>query len=108
MLIPSDSMESRDSRAALDLAFSCLRYQSHLEELLIESGFFHGAPLGDDLNSLVLVMLWEFLQRKFIARGTRSKSQLGDRIEEVQEVEMHLEKVKGFSIFKNQNFCSSR
>lgn len=88
----SDSMESRDSRAALDLAFSCLRYQKHLEELLMESGFFSHAPLPDEYNSLVLVMLWEFLQRKFIARGTRSKSQLGDRIENVHEVEMHLEK----------------
>jgi len=64
-----------------------------LEELLIESGFFHGAPLPDDLNSLVLVMLWEFLQRKFIARGTRSKSSLGQRNEEVAEVEGCLEKV---------------
>lgn len=85
-------MESREARLSLNYAFSCLRYQKHLEELLIESGFLHGAPLPDELNSLVLVMLWEFVERKFISRGSRSKSQLGDRIEEVLEVETNLEK----------------
>jgi hypothetical protein len=40
-----------------------------------------------------MVMLWDFSQRKFVKRGTRSKSKLGDRIEEVEEVELNLEKV---------------
>jgi len=77
-------------RIAFDLAFSCLRYRTHLEELLIESGFLGGAPLGDDLNTLVIVMLWDFVKRKFVSRGTRSKLQLGNRIEEVEEVETQL------------------
>lgn len=77
-------------RIAFDLAFSCLRYRTHLEELLIESGFLGGAPLGDDLNTLVIVMLWDFVKRKFVSRGTRSKLQLGQRIEEVEEVETQL------------------
>ena len=94
-------MESREARLSLNYAFSCLRYQKHLEELLIESGFLHGAPLPDELNSLVLVMLWEFVERKFVSRGSRSKSQLGDRIEEVLEVETNLEKV--FFIISNVN-----
>jgi len=89
-LTSQTSFESREMRIAFDLAFSCLRYRTHLEELLIESGFLGGAPLGDDLNTLVIVMLWDFVKRKFVCRGTRSKLQLGNRIEEVEEVETQL------------------
>ena len=60
--------------------------------MLIESGFSDGAPIPDELNSLVIVMLWELTERRFQLRGTRSKSNLGNRVEEVQEVEKHLDK----------------
>ena len=92
-MVSNGSFESREARLALDFAFSCFRYQSHLEELLVESGFFDASMIPEDLNALVLVMLWEFIQRKFVSRGTRSKAQLGDRIEEVEEVEKSLDKV---------------
>ena len=71
---------------------SAYRFVSRLEEILIESGFSDGAPIPDELNSLVVVMLWELAERRFLLRGTRSKSALGPRIEEVSEVEKHLDK----------------
>ena len=60
--------------------------------MLIESGFSDGAPIPDELNSLVIVMLWELTERRFQLRGSRSKANLGNRIEEVTEVEKHLDK----------------
>ena len=66
---------------------------NRLEEILIDSGFSDGAPIPDELNSLVVVMLFELTQRRFIIRGTRSKAALGPRMEEVEEVERHLDKV---------------
>ena len=72
--------------------FSAYRFVTRLEEILIESGFSDGAPIPDELNSLVVVMLWELAERRFLLRGTRSKSALGTRVEEVQEVEKHLDK----------------
>lgn len=87
-----DQLTTANQRLVLNLAFSAYRFVSRLEEILIESGFSDGAPIPDELNSLVVVMLWELAERRFLLRGTRSKSALGPRIEEVSEVEKHLDK----------------
>ena len=62
--------------ALTDVFFSAYRFVTRLEEILIESGFSDGAPIPDELNSLVVVMLWELAERRFLLRGTRSKSAL--------------------------------
>merc|ERR1712168_968285 len=87
-----DVLTTSQQRAVLNLAFSAYRFVTRLEEMLIESGFSDGAPIPDELNSLVIVMLWELAERRFQLRGTRSKANQGDRIEEVSEVEKHLDK----------------
>jgi len=87
-----DALSTSNKRIVLDLAFSAYRFLNRLEEILIDSGFSDGAPIPDELNSLVVVMLFELTQRRFIIRGTRSKAALGPRMEEVEEVERHLDK----------------
>lgn len=87
-----DALSTSNKRIVLDLAFSAYRFLNRLEEILIDSGFSDGAPIPDELNSLAVVMLFELTQRRFIIRGTRSKAALGPRMEEVEEVERHLDK----------------
>lgn len=87
-----EALSTSNKRTVLDMAFSAYRFLDRLEEILIDSGFSDGAPIPDELNSLVVVMLFELTQRRFIIRGTRSKAALGPRLEEVEEVERHLDK----------------
>ena len=95
-----DALSTSNKRIVLDLAFSAYRFLNRLEEILIDSGFSDGAPIPDELNSLVVVMLFELTQRRFIIRGTRSKAALGPRMEEVEEVERHLDKVNSRTSLK--------
>jgi len=87
-----EALSTSNKRTVLDLAFSAYRFLDRLEEILIDSGFSDGAPIPDELNSLAVVMLFELTQRRFIIRGSRSKAALGPRLEEVEEVERHLDK----------------
>ncbi|XP_043294706.1 putative methyltransferase NSUN7 [Cervus canadensis] len=68
--LPS-STESKDEsfqRLSYELAFSALKYQDILETILIDSYIFPSTTIPHHLNSLIIVMLYDFQDRKFQAR----------------------------------------
>nr|XP_023646542.1 putative methyltransferase NSUN7 isoform X1 [Paramormyrops kingsleyae]XP_023646551.1 putative methyltransferase NSUN7 isoform X1 [Paramormyrops kingsleyae]XP_023646557.1 putative methyltransferase NSUN7 isoform X1 [Paramormyrops kingsleyae] len=54
--------------SAYELAFNTLKYQDLLEDMMIDSCLYLSQSLPDDLMSLVLVMLFDFQDRKFLPR----------------------------------------
>uniref|UniRef100_A0A8C5YAH3 NOP2/Sun RNA methyltransferase family member 7 n=2 Tax=Microcebus murinus TaxID=30608 RepID=A0A8C5YAH3_MICMU len=86
--------ESEDEsfrRLSYELAFSALKYQDILETILIDSYIFPSTTIPDHLSSLVIVMLYDFQNRKF---QTRDLSDNEESISEVQEVENLLNSFK--------------
>uniref|UniRef100_A0A8D2B2N0 NOP2/Sun RNA methyltransferase family member 7 n=1 Tax=Sciurus vulgaris TaxID=55149 RepID=A0A8D2B2N0_SCIVU len=86
--------ESEDEtlqRLAYELAFSTLKYQDILETMLIDSYIFPSTKIPDHLSSLIIVMLYDFQDRKF---QTRVLPDNEESILEVQEVENLLNSFK--------------
>ncbi|TKC38066.1 hypothetical protein EI555_019341 [Monodon monoceros] len=84
--LPS-STESEDEsfqRLSYELAFSALKFQDILETILIDSYIFPSTIIPDHLNSLIIVMLYDFQDRKFQARLLSDNE---ESIAEVLEVE---------------------
>nr|XP_003471595.1 putative methyltransferase NSUN7 [Cavia porcellus] len=81
------SLQSEDEtfrRLSYELAFSTLKYQDILETILIDSYLFPSTTIPHHLNSLIIVMLYDFQDRKF---QTRVLPDNEESISEVQEVE---------------------
>ncbi|XP_004849873.1 putative methyltransferase NSUN7 isoform X4 [Heterocephalus glaber] len=81
------SAQSEDEtfrRLSYELAFSALKYQDILETILTDSYIFPSTTIPDHLSSLIIVMLYDFQDRKF---QTRVLSENEEFISEVQEVE---------------------
>ncbi|EDL37767.1 NOL1/NOP2/Sun domain family, member 7, isoform CRA_d, partial [Mus musculus] len=85
-LQPSSSRSEDESfqRLSYELAFSTLKYQDILESILIDSYIFSSTTIASQLNSLIIVMLYDFQDRKF---QPRILSENEETIPEVQEVE---------------------
>uniref|UniRef100_A0A8C3X3M8 NOP2/Sun RNA methyltransferase family member 7 n=1 Tax=Catagonus wagneri TaxID=51154 RepID=A0A8C3X3M8_9CETA len=86
--------ESEDEflqRLSYELAFSVLKYQDILETMLIDSCIFPNTTIPDHLNSLIIVMLYDFQDRKFQARLLSDNQ---ESIAEVLEVESLLNSFK--------------
>uniref|UniRef100_A0A7N5JU95 NOP2/Sun RNA methyltransferase family member 7 n=1 Tax=Ailuropoda melanoleuca TaxID=9646 RepID=A0A7N5JU95_AILME len=71
-------------RSSYELAFSALKFQDILETILIDSSIFPSTTIPEHLNSLIIVMLYDFQDRKFQARLFSDNE---EPIAEVQEVE---------------------
>ncbi|KAE8629439.1 hypothetical protein XENTR_v10000488 [Xenopus tropicalis] len=80
----SSLRDEKYQRWAYELAFNTLKYQDLLETILLDSGFYHSQPLPDEMTSLVMVMLYDFQDRKF---QPRCLAHTVETIEEVTEVE---------------------
>ncbi|KAL4842979.1 hypothetical protein H8958_000743 [Nasalis larvatus] len=80
----SESEDQSFQRLSYELAFSALKYQDILETILIDSCIFPSTTIPDHLSSLIIVMLYDFQDRKF---QTRVLSDNEESISEVQEVE---------------------
>ncbi|KAK1792549.1 hypothetical protein P4O66_012487 [Electrophorus voltai] len=64
--VPADGSDAeRNELRAYQLAFSALKYQELLEGILIDSCFNSCQQMPDDLTALVVVMLYDFQDRKF-------------------------------------------
>ncbi|XP_075400517.1 putative methyltransferase NSUN7 [Tenrec ecaudatus] len=87
----SESEDEASQRTAYELAFSALKYQDILESILIDSYIFPSTTIPDHLSSLILVMLYDFQERKF---QPRLLSDSEDVISEVEEVENLLNSFK--------------
>ncbi|KAB1281848.1 putative methyltransferase NSUN7 [Camelus dromedarius] len=81
-------------RLSYELAFSALKYQDILESILIDSYIFPSTTIPDHLNSLIIVMLYDFQDRKFQGRLLSDNE---ESIAEVLEVENLLNSLHGES-----------
>ncbi|XP_036798750.1 putative methyltransferase NSUN7 isoform X1 [Oncorhynchus mykiss] len=70
-------------RSSYELAFNTLKYQELLEDIMIDSCFYLSQPMPDDQMSLVVVMLYDFQDRKFLPRECQGE----ELVQEVREVE---------------------
>ncbi|NXV76216.1 NSUN7 methyltransferase, partial [Atlantisia rogersi] len=84
-LLPSKDGYSQ--RVSYELAFSALKYQDLLEEILLDSCVYPCYSIPDDLTSLLVVMLYDLQDRKFRAREIFDEE---EPIAEVQTVERYL------------------
>ncbi|XP_045689973.1 putative methyltransferase NSUN7 [Phyllostomus hastatus] len=87
----SESEDESFQRSSYELAFSALKYQDILETILIDSCIIPSTTIPDHLNSLIIVMLYDFQDRKFQARLLADHE---ESIAEVQEVENLLNSFK--------------
>ncbi|NXT83965.1 NSUN7 methyltransferase, partial [Zapornia atra] len=83
-LLPSKDEYSQ--RVSYELAFSALKYQDLLEEILLDSCVYPCNSIPDDLTSLLVVMLYDLQDRKFRTREICEE----EPIAEVQTVERYL------------------
>ncbi|XP_073747662.1 putative methyltransferase NSUN7 isoform X2 [Callorhinus ursinus] len=86
--------ESEDEalqRSSYELAFNALKFQDILETMLIDSYILPSTTIPDHLSSLIIVMLYDFQERKFQARLFSDNE---EPIAEVQEVENLLNSFK--------------
>ncbi|KAJ7326684.1 hypothetical protein JRQ81_016443 [Phrynocephalus forsythii] len=82
-----DFKDEQFQRLSYELAFSALKYQDVLENILIDSGIYPIQSMSDELTSLVVVMLYDLQERKFEARCVNDDEA---PIGVVQEVEQYL------------------
>lgn len=87
----SQSEDEAFQRSSYELAFSALKYQDILETILIDSTIFPSTKIPDHLSSLIIVMLYDFQDRKFQPRAFPDNE---ESISDVQEVETLLNSCK--------------
>ncbi|XP_069386869.1 putative methyltransferase NSUN7 [Paralichthys olivaceus] len=80
-------------RRAYQLAFNTLKYQDLLEDIITDSCFHTSQQISADLLPLVMVMLFDFQDRKFMLREQTTKEQ-EEPLQEVRELERSLYKRK--------------
>ncbi|CAM5141512.1 unnamed protein product [Natator depressus] len=88
-LVPSlpDFKDECSQRSSYELAFSALKYQDLLENILLDSCFYPCQSIPDELTSLIVVMLYDLQDRKFQARQISEEE---ESIPEVRDVERYL------------------
>ncbi|NXN94475.1 NSUN7 methyltransferase, partial [Rhinopomastus cyanomelas] len=74
-------------RVSCELAFSALKHQDVLEEILLDSCAYPCQSILDELTSLLVVMLYDLQDRKFQARQIFNEE---EPVAEVRKVEHHL------------------
>uniref|UniRef100_A0A8C5PUL4 NOP2/Sun RNA methyltransferase family member 7 n=1 Tax=Leptobrachium leishanense TaxID=445787 RepID=A0A8C5PUL4_9ANUR len=81
-----DFHDEKSQRWSYELAFSALKYQDLLENIMVDSGFYHSLPLPDELTSLVVVMLYDFQDRKFLPRYAYPDEEINEEVREVEKL----------------------
>ncbi|XP_056112867.1 putative methyltransferase NSUN7 [Rhinichthys klamathensis goyatoka] len=89
----SDANTKQNEHWAYELAFNTLKYQDLLEEILTDSYFYRSQQMPDDLMALVMVVLYDLLDRKFEPREPIKRVEEG-LIKEVRQVEDSLYRFK--------------
>ncbi|NXX41353.1 NSUN7 methyltransferase, partial [Tricholaema leucomelas] len=79
--------DEHSQRAAYELAFSALKYQDLLEEILLDSCVYPCPSIPDELTSLLVVMLYDLQDRKFEPRQVFDEE---EPVAEVQKIEHYL------------------
>ncbi|NXH50095.1 NSUN5 methyltransferase, partial [Dicaeum eximium] len=79
--------DEHSRRVSYELAFSALKYQDLLEEILLDSKVYPCYSIPDELTSLLVVMLYDLQDGKFKKRKIFPEEEL---VAEVQEIEHYL------------------
>ncbi|XP_069487864.1 putative methyltransferase NSUN7 isoform X2 [Ambystoma mexicanum] len=79
--------DERNQRCSYKLAFNALKYQELLENILLDSGVYPSESLSNDVTCLLVVMLYDFQDRKFQPRLVPDTDEF---IAEVREIENYL------------------
>ncbi|NWU74807.1 NSUN7 methyltransferase, partial [Onychorhynchus coronatus] len=79
--------DEHSRRVSYELAFSALKYQDLLEEILLDSGVYPCQSIPDELTSLLVVMLYDLQDQKFEARKSFDEE---EPVEEVKEIGHYL------------------
>ncbi|XP_077380742.1 putative methyltransferase NSUN7 [Festucalex cinctus] len=88
-----ESGDKNTEQQALQLAFSTLKYQDLLEEMMMDSRFHTSQHIPHDLLPLAMVMLCDFRDRSFMPRE-RSPNEEDKPEQEVRDLESKLHKCK--------------
>ncbi|XP_036372508.1 putative methyltransferase NSUN7 [Megalops cyprinoides] len=88
-----EAREEATQRAAYELTFNALKYQDLLEDIMVDSCFYVSQSLPEDLMSLAVVMLYDFMDRKFLPRE-RPDGEEEEDLKDVREVESCLLRFK--------------
>ncbi|OWK64551.1 putative methyltransferase NSUN7 [Lonchura striata] len=83
--------DEHSRRVSYELAFNALKYQSLLEEVLLDSKVYPCNSIPDELTSLLVVMLYDLQDRKFQKRKIFDEEEL---VAEVQEIGHYLYRYK--------------
>ncbi|XP_041571646.2 putative methyltransferase NSUN7 isoform X1 [Taeniopygia guttata] len=83
--------DEHSRRVSYKLAFNALKYQSLLEEILLDSKVYPCNSIPDELTSLLVVMLYDLQDRKFQKRKIFDEEEL---VAEVQEIGHYLYRYK--------------
>ncbi|XP_030595490.1 putative methyltransferase NSUN7 [Archocentrus centrarchus] len=83
--------DEEEQRAAYELAFSTLKYQELLEDIMTDSCFYLTQPMPDEQMSLAAVMLYDFQDRKFLPRECKLEEEI---VQEVRDLEDYLLRFK--------------
>nr|XP_041571647.1 putative methyltransferase NSUN7 isoform X2 [Taeniopygia guttata] len=83
--------DEHSRRVSYELAFNALKYQSLLEEILLDSKVYPCNSIPDELTSLLVVMLYDLQDRKFQKRKIFDEEEL---VAEVQEIGHYLYRYK--------------
>uniref|UniRef100_A0A7N8Y7Q2 Putative methyltransferase NSUN7 n=1 Tax=Mastacembelus armatus TaxID=205130 RepID=A0A7N8Y7Q2_9TELE len=81
--------DKHTQRQAYELAFSTLKYQDLLENIIIDSCFHTSQHISSDLFPLAMVMLFDFQARKFLLRKHSTKEGK-EHLQEVTALESSL------------------
>ncbi|XP_048102654.1 putative methyltransferase NSUN7 [Alosa alosa] len=84
---------AQEQHQAYKLAFNSLKYQELLENVIIDSCLCRSQTLPDDLMGLVMVMLFDLMDRKFLPREP-IRADKEDPMGEVKQVEACLLRFK--------------
>ncbi|XP_073321031.1 putative methyltransferase NSUN7 [Pagrus major] len=88
-----ESKDKTTQRQAYQLAFSTLKYQDLLEDIITDSCFHTSQNISRDLLPLAMVMLFDFQDRRFFVRE-RSSKEGEEPLQEVRGLESSLHRCK--------------
>ncbi|XP_029987848.1 LOW QUALITY PROTEIN: putative methyltransferase NSUN7 [Sphaeramia orbicularis] len=88
-----ESEDKITQRQAYQLAFSTLKYQELLEDVMTDSCFHTSQHITTDMLPLAMVMLFDFQDRKFLLRQCSTKEGQ-EPLQEVRDLESSLRRCK--------------
>ncbi|XP_051241955.1 putative methyltransferase NSUN7 isoform X2 [Dicentrarchus labrax] len=88
-----ESGDKPTQRQAYQLAFSTLKYQDLLEDVITDSCFHTSQHISSDLLPLAMVMLFDFQDRRFLSHE-RSSKEAEEPLQEVRDLQGSLQRCK--------------